>query len=156
MWSSCQTPRKHSNFTTMQTPSQLQPYRHVSSIHSGCMKSRYSAFLHNYINIKHCLKSICAYHTVMKWWVHFFKLFLLLLTFRFTKHSAWFYFGKPCEVCAYIWWRFYLKLANLMAKPCDSTGMNREQCPDKWITYLVGTHKGCVLKLGNWQAFCLY
>lgn len=31
------------------------------------------------------------------------------------------------------------------------TGMNREQCPDKWITYLVGTHRACVLKLGNWQ-----
>lgn len=36
---------------------------------------------------------------------------LLPLTLMVTKHSAWVCFGKPCEVRAYIWWRFYLKLS---------------------------------------------
>lgn len=43
-----------------------------------------------------------------------------------------------------------------MAKPRDSAGMNREQCPDKRNTYLVGTHTGRVPKLGNRQAGPLF
>lgn len=79
------------------------------------------------------------------------------LTFRVTKHSAWFYFGKPL-------WGLCLYLVEILPKAGQISwqshaiqqGWTENNALDKWITYLVGTHKGCVLKLGNWQALCLY
>lgn len=50
--------------------------------------------------------------------MHFIKLFQLLLTFSVTYNSlvTLNILDTECEVCAYIWWRFYLKLGKSNGK----------------------------------------